>query len=43
VKVMRGLVQHKEDDWHGWTIEVRQGVRRVWQLPFDAIEPLAPR
>jgi hypothetical protein len=37
-KVMRGLVQ-QEDDWHGWTMEVRQGGRRVWQLPFDAIEP----
>ena len=38
-KVMRGLVQQQEDDWHGWTMEVRQGMRRVWQLRFDAIEP----
>jgi hypothetical protein len=38
-KVMSGLVQQQEDDWHGWTMEVRQGGRRVWQLPFDAIEP----
>jgi hypothetical protein len=32
-KVMRGLVQ-QQDDWHGWTMEVREGARRVWQLPF---------
>ena len=38
-KVMRGLVDQREDDWHGWTMEVREGRRRVWQLPFDAIEP----
>jgi hypothetical protein len=38
-KVMRGLVQQQDDDWHGWTMEVRQGGRLVWQLPFDAIEP----
>ncbi len=38
-KVMRGLVQQREDDWHGWTMEVREGGRRVWRLPFDAIEP----
>ena len=40
-KVMRGLVQ-QQDDWHGWTMEVREGQRRVWQLPFDAIEPSSP-
>ena len=38
-KVMRGLLDQREDDWHGWTMEVREGRRRVWQLPFDAIEP----
>jgi Domain of unknown function (DUF6894) len=38
-KVMRGLVDQGDDDWHGWTMEVREGGRRVWQLPFDAIEP----
>ena len=38
-KVMRGLVRHQEEDWEGWTMEVWQGGRRVWQLPFDAIEP----
>jgi len=36
-KVMRGLLDQREDDWHGWTMEVREGQRRVWQLPFDAI------
>ena len=37
-KVIRGLVRQQQDDWHGWTMEVRQGARQVWQLPFDAIE-----
>jgi hypothetical protein len=38
-KVMSGLVWQKEDNWAGWTMEVWQGGRRVWHLPFDPIEP----
>ena len=34
-KVMSGLVWQKEDNWAGWTMEVWQGGRRVWHLPFD--------
>ncbi len=40
-KVMRGLLDQREDDWNGWTMEVKEGRRRVWQLPFDAIEPIS--
>ena len=29
----------QEEDWEGWTMEVWQGGRRVWHLPFDPIEP----
>ena len=43
VKVMRRLAQRKEDNWEGWTMEVvTEGGRRVWELPFNAIEPSAP-
>jgi hypothetical protein len=43
VKVMRRLAQRKEDNWDGWTMEVvTEGGRRVWELPFNAIEPSAP-
>jgi hypothetical protein len=38
LRVMRGLVI-KEENWEGWTMEVTQGGRRVWRLPFDAMEP----
>ena len=38
-KVMSGLVWQQEDNWAGWTMEVWQGGRRVWHLPFDPIEP----
>ena len=40
VKVMRRLAQRREDNWEGWTMEVvTEGGRRVWELPFNAIEP----
>jgi hypothetical protein len=39
LKVMLGLVQSQNDDWDGWTMEVIQGERTVWRLPFEAIEP----
>ena len=43
VEVMRRLAQRKEDNWEGWTMEVvTEGGRRVWELPFTAIEPSAP-
>jgi hypothetical protein len=38
LRVMRGLLI-KEENWEGWTMEVTQGGRRVWRLPFDAMEP----
>ena len=38
-KVMSGLVWQQDDGWAGWTMEVWQGGRRVWHLPFDPIEP----
>ena len=38
-KVMSGLVWQHDDNWAGWTMEVWQGGRRVWHLPFDPIEP----
>ena len=38
-KVMSGLVWQPEDNWAGWTMEVWQGGRLVWHLPFDPIEP----
>jgi hypothetical protein len=37
--VMCGLLQIEEENWEGWMMEVTQGGRRVWRLPFDAIEP----
>jgi hypothetical protein len=42
LKVMRGLMQIEGENWEGWTMEVTQGGRRVWRLPFEAIEPSAP-
>ena len=30
------------DNWKGWLLEVTQGERLVWQLPFEAIEPDVP-
>jgi hypothetical protein len=41
-KVMRGLVQSLDEDWTGWTMEVTEGGRPVWRLPFDAIPPRKP-
>jgi hypothetical protein len=38
VKVIRGLLESGEN-WKGWVMEVTQGDRCVWNLPFDAIEP----
>jgi hypothetical protein len=42
LKVMRRLVEGGDDDWEGWTMEVTEGGRSVWRLPFDAIEPGEP-
>jgi hypothetical protein len=36
-KVMRGLLRNQDEDWRGWTMEVRLDGRWVWHLPFDAI------
>ena len=39
IRVIRE-VQHGEDhNWTGWTMEVRQGQRIVWQIPFETVEP----
>jgi hypothetical protein len=42
LKVMRGLVDNVDDDWTGWTMEVTEGGRPVWRLPFDAMKPREP-
>jgi hypothetical protein len=42
LKVMRGLVDSLDEDWAGWTMEVTEGGRPVWRLPFDAMEPKKP-
>ena len=36
-KVMQGLLRNQDEDWRGWTMEVRLDGRWVWHLPFDAI------
>jgi hypothetical protein len=41
-KVMRGLLESLEEDWTGWTMEVTEGGRSVWRIPFDAMEPSKP-
>jgi hypothetical protein len=32
-KVMRGLLRNQDEDWRGWTMEVRLDGRWVWHLP----------
>ena len=39
VKIIRGLLESPDENWKGWVMEVTQGERHVWNLPFDAIEP----
>jgi hypothetical protein len=42
IRVIRELRHGKGDDWKGWSMEVTQGQRLVWRLPFEAIEPDVP-
>ena len=41
-KVMQGLLRNEDEDWRGWTMEVRLDGRWVWHLPFDAIARATP-
>ena len=34
LQVIRDLKKNNETGWKGWTIEVTDGDRRVWQIPF---------
>jgi len=35
VKVIRDFKKNNENGWKGWTMEVIEGDRRVWQIPFS--------
>ncbi len=32
--VIHDLAKNNESKWKGWTIEVKDGDRRVWRIPF---------
>ena len=32
--VIHNLTKNNESKWKGWRIEVKEGDRRVWQIPF---------
>jgi hypothetical protein len=34
LEVIRDLKKNNESMWKGWTIEVTDGDRQVWQIPF---------
>jgi hypothetical protein len=34
MQVIRDLKKNNETGWSGWTIEVKDGDRQVWQIPF---------
>jgi hypothetical protein len=36
LKIIREVTRNNEQVWTGWTIEVTEGDRRVWQIPFKA-------
>jgi hypothetical protein len=42
MRVIRELQHGDGDNWRGWTMEVTQDGRRVWQIPFETIEPSDP-
>jgi hypothetical protein len=42
LNVMRGLADSLDEDWTGWTMEVTEGGRPVWRLPFDAMKLRKP-
>jgi hypothetical protein len=43
VRLIRELEEEEGDAWRGWTMEVTQAERLVWQVSFDAIDPNVPR
>jgi hypothetical protein len=32
--IIHDLTKNNEPKWKGWTIEVKEGDRQVWQIPF---------
>jgi hypothetical protein len=38
LQVIRDLTRNNETAWKGWTIEVTEGGRQVWQIPFIGAE-----
>jgi hypothetical protein len=32
--IIHDLTKNNEPKWKGWTIDVKEGDRRVWQIPF---------
>jgi hypothetical protein len=39
IRVIQELQHREGDNWRGWTMEVTQGQRVVWQIPLRAVEP----
>ena len=39
IRVIREVQHGEEHNWRGWTMEVRQGQRIVWQIPLETVEP----
>jgi hypothetical protein len=39
IRIIREVQHGEEHNWTGWTMEVRQGQRIVWQIPFETVEP----
>ena len=38
LQVIRDLKKNNDAKWIGWTMEVRDGDRQVWQIPFAGAE-----
>jgi hypothetical protein len=38
LQVIRDLKKNNEAKWIGWTMEVTDGDRQVWQIPFAGAE-----
>jgi len=34
LRVVGDLKKNNESAWNGWSIDVTEGERRVWQIPF---------
>ena len=39
IRIIREVQHGEEQNWTGWAMEVRQGQRIVWQIPFETVEP----